>query len=130
MRFSEIRPCDLCGKPVAGNTRDGKRIDFRRVVVEAHILDLRSLQERAGLALMMGGSELLAAAIGGDARASVVASARELLVCSPCWLDLAETALNTAHHEGKGRALQIPDATAVDDVALHLGGARAPEPAA
>ena len=127
MRFSEIRPCDLCGKPVAGNTRDGYRIDFRRVVVETHILDLRSLQARAGLAMILGGSEPLAHAIGGDTRASVVASGRELLVCSPCWEDPVELDVI----EGRGRPLLIYGLHPVDDdVTLHLGAARPPEPAA
>lgn len=129
MKFSEIRRCDACGKPVAGNTRDGNRIDFRRVVLEHHILDLRSLHQRVGLTIMLGGNEPIAGAIGGDTRASVAASARELLVCAPCWEDWCESPFVQAIHQEKGRGLPVPEVRD-DDVTLHLGGARPPEPAA
>lgn len=79
-----LRCCDLCGSPVAGNTRDGKTIDFRRVLVERHFLDHATLREHAGLTLMLGSSDV---ALGSRAVATKPLGVTELMICNPCWYE-------------------------------------------
>ncbi len=108
LTFRELRACDLCGSPVAGNTREGKTIDFRRIVVERHGLNVRAINERVGLAIQFGGNEALAEVFGSQPEASIPISARELLICSPCWCDTARLgdALAAAMEQDKGREIR------------------------
>ena len=98
-----LRPCDVCGSPVAGNTRDGRTIDFRRLVVERHFLDMNAIREHAGLTLMLGSPEV-ALAMGSQPDATKPMSVVELMVCNPCWYTL--DALNEALEAKKGRVLE------------------------
>jgi len=109
MRVSVLRPCDLCRSPVAGNSRGGPALDFRRIVIERQLLDMGAIREHAGLSMLLGGSERLALAMGSDREATGLLSSWELFVCSACWTDLAETALCRALAEGKGREIPVPE---------------------
>lgn len=81
----ELRPCDVCGKPVALQTRAGQRLDFYQVQVTQQLVDLQAVREHLGLALVFGGHEQLADVFApSDAIGKAVWSA-SLLVCGPCW---------------------------------------------
>lgn len=82
-----LRPCDLCGSAVSGRTRDGNAMDFHRVVIEHHLLDMNALREHAVLSLMLAGSEALALAMGSQPNGTKPFAGRELFVCNPCWLE-------------------------------------------
>ncbi len=86
MNAKDIRVCDLCGQPVAGNTRDGTHLDFHRLVVERHLLDVASVNQRMGLSMFLG-SEAIAEAMGAPERVSMCFARRELLVCAPCMVE-------------------------------------------
>lgn len=104
--LKSLRPCDVCGNPVAGKTRDGHTLDFRRLVVERHFVDIRAIQEHAGLTLMLGSPEL-AMVVGSRANATIPLSATELVICNPCWYPL--DALVNALEARKGCVLEEID---------------------
>lgn len=112
MNRRDLRACDLCQSPVALNTRDGQRLDFYRVEFEHHLLDMRTIREHAGLALMMGGNEVIADAFASRQQASVATSRRELLICGPCVLERLMPLL-AADEAKSGRALPTPEADAL-----------------
>lgn len=87
MELDEIRQCDFCGHPVAGNTRERKELQFQRIVVERHLLDVTSINQRMGLTMMLGGNEAIAAAMAPSSRVSICYSRRELMICNPCMYD-------------------------------------------
>jgi hypothetical protein len=101
MNAGEIRKCDVCGQPVSGNTREGKRLDFHRIVIEHHVLDVKSLQQRVALSLYLG-SEELAGVMGALERVSVCLARRELLICGPCMVDRLVELLDLG---GRGREM-------------------------
>lgn len=111
MAFNDLRVCDLCHEPVSGKTRAGAMaIDFHRIVVERFLLDRNAIQERAGLAMMFGGSEALADVMG--ARSGEAAHAfdrRELLVCNPCWYEPGLRDLQGLGERKVGRDLGTPE---------------------
>jgi hypothetical protein len=89
--MQDLRPCDLCGSPVAGKTRDGMNaIDLRRVFVERHLVNARAVRGHVGLSLMLG-SEKLAHVMGSQEPATNLMSVVELVICNPCWYDRIET---------------------------------------
>lgn len=61
MKQADLTPCALCGK---GLMHDG-HIDFYRVTVERHFVDMAAVQRRHGLELMLG-SAVLAGVMGPD----------------------------------------------------------------
>lgn len=108
MDFKEIRKCDFCDHAVAGNTRDGKSIDFYRLVLERLLLNVQAINERMGLAMMMGGNEALAGAMASHDTVAVPWTRQEFLVCHPCWREKGFEAL---HDTGdKGKELPISEA--------------------
>ena len=86
MKIEEIRACDVCHQPVSGKTRDGNAIDFHRIVLERHLLDLASLRQHSGLTMMLGSAQL-ASVMGPSNRGSFVINAHEVLVCNPCFYE-------------------------------------------
>jgi len=118
MRYDQMRKCDFCDSPVSGNTRDGKRLDFHRVVVERLLLDVQSINARAGLAVMFGGNEAIASVFAPSGNAATVVASRELLICDPCWIEREFQVLHDL--EGRGRELPTPEADA--RVVRKMGG--------
>jgi hypothetical protein len=76
---------------VAGNTREGRTIDFHVIQVERHFLDSKGIQQHAGLAMMLGGNETLSRVMGGDVEATKLFIVERVFVCNHCWLDKFET---------------------------------------
>ncbi len=107
MNAKDIRKCDLCGHAVSGNTRDGKRLDFHRLVVERHLLDLQSLNQRMGLSMMVG-SEAVADVMGAPERVSVCFGRRELLVCAPCMVEKLDGLLDLVERGKEMPADEVP----------------------
>ena len=107
MNAKDIRKCDLCGHAVSGNTRDGKRLDFYRVVFEHHLLDTPSIHQRMGLAQYLG-SEQIAAAMGAPERVSVCFGRRELLICGPCMVEKLDGLLDLGERGKEMPADEVP----------------------
>ncbi len=83
MRLDELRPCDLCKGAIAGAGRSGPALMFHRIVIETHLLDVQTIREHLGLAMMLG-SERVARAFASRDSGSAIASRRELLICQAC----------------------------------------------
>jgi len=109
MKFEDLRACDLCKSPVAGNTRDGKTIDFYKLVVERNLLNARAINEHVGLTLMMGGSEQLARAFASQGNIAVPFTRREVLICFPCMTERPLSALFEDDDKTVGKELPIKE---------------------
>ncbi len=107
MNAKAIRRCDLCDQPVAGNTRDGNHLDFHRLVVERHLLDVASVNQRMGLSMFLG-SEAIADVMGAPERASICFDRRELLICSPCMVEKLDGLLDLGERGKEMSADEVP----------------------
>ena len=107
MNAKDIRKCDFCDQPVAGNTRDGKHLDFHRLVIEHHLLDVQSVNRRMGLSMFLG-SEAIADVMGAPSQVSVCFGRRELLICSPCMLERFVDLLDLGEHGKEMPADEVP----------------------
>jgi len=95
MLEKDLRPCDLCGKPLR-TTHDGRLSPFEagaRIAVQRMVLDLSALQARAGLEVMFGGHERpgassIAGALGPSLDTLEPPELRtEVLLCCGCRLE-------------------------------------------
>lgn len=110
MKASEMRKCDLCASPCAGKTRDGSTaLTFHRIVIELQVLDPGAITRHAGLAMMLGGSEQLAVAMGPNEDLAHPTSRRELVICDPCF---EEGRLAQLLEPDTGKDLGVPETEA------------------
>lgn len=82
MQPSDIRPCDLCGKPLC-HTQVPL---FYRVRIEHMGVDLNVGRQLDGLAMMLGSSRLAEAFAPSTELVKPLGEADELLVCQDCAL--------------------------------------------
>ena len=82
--FRELRMCDGCGNPLTGKPGEPKTLNFYRVRIESAIVNLPAVQQFAGLAIMMGGSERLADVFAPDRHAAKIYRSEVFLLCCAC----------------------------------------------
>lgn len=83
MKEKELRntsTCAVCGKSI-GHTGIPM---FWRVRLERYMLDMKALQRQQGLAMMLGGSGLLAQVMGPDDDLANKITSVEITVCENC----------------------------------------------
>lgn len=80
MKANEIRKCDACGR---GLCADG-HITFHRLTFERFGLDRRAIEERQGLALMMGTTALTEVFASRRDVANRIGEADDLILCETC----------------------------------------------
>ncbi len=77
----EFAKCAACGKQV-GHTGFPR---IWRVTIEQYVIDLAAVSRQSGLAMLLGGSGILAAAMGPDAdMATRIGDATVFAVCEHC----------------------------------------------
>lgn len=89
MKAEDLKPCAICGK---GMMHAGTPL-FYRVRIEAMGVDIRAVQQHAGMEMMMGGGVAgvkLARVLGPNpdiAKPIDPEPAKPVLVCQPCALE-------------------------------------------
>lgn len=94
MRERDLRPCDLCGRPLTTGP-DGQPSPIEagaRVTVQRMLIDRMALQQRLGLQQMFGGERPGAAAIaqafhgGAHLLLELPELRHDALLCYGCWM--------------------------------------------
>ena len=84
MRISELRRIAECAVCKRGVMHNGLPF-FYRVTVERHGIQMRAVQQQAGLEMMLGGNVAIAEAMGPDPDATVtLMEPTALTVCETC----------------------------------------------
>jgi hypothetical protein len=89
VKLSQLRPCDACGEPIG--------VAFFRILIEQHVVDMRAVRQRVGLATMFGGgaqAEGLASVFDGDGEdgTQLVGPGRHVILCNTCFCSSREIA--------------------------------------
>lgn len=96
MRESELRShatCSICHRKVGSS---GLPV-FWSVEARSYVLDFSAIQRRDGLAAMLGGSAVIASALGRDEEMAIMTHSTEMTVCHPCMLSVdARYSINAA----------------------------------
>lgn len=83
VRFSELHPCDGCGK--------GLGATFLRVEISREVVDLAEARKRSGLDVMFPGAPALAATFHGDpSDATKGVHVCQALLCIACGVKLLQ----------------------------------------
>lgn len=86
MKFSELKPCDACGK--------GLGLFFYRVQIEQHGVNVAEMRKRHAMDVMFPGAPGLAATFHGDSDdGTIKIQTRTQLLCQPCFLDMPAIAV-------------------------------------
>jgi hypothetical protein len=93
VKARDLRPCDACGKQIAGRMPDGTtRIQFYVVTLATAILMPQAINEHMGLATMLGGSHRLAEVFSSQPEVAKIVEDQpgaggrdEALICFDCW---------------------------------------------
>ena len=83
LKRDELKHCALCNRGVMHDNN----ISFYRITIQQFLIDVRAVQQQAGLELMMGGHAAIAHALGPDANlAKAPCPAQSHLICQECAL--------------------------------------------
>ncbi len=86
MKFSELKPCDACGK--------GLGLFFYRVQIEQHGVNVAEMRKRHAMDVMFPGAPGLAATFHGDSDdGTIKIQTRTRLLCQACALDVPAIAV-------------------------------------
>lgn len=123
MKANEIRPCDYCGKQIAGRMPDGEVVlQFYVVKLSTALLNVRAVNAHVGLATMFGGNHVLAEVFNPHSEWAQVLAEQpggfwdEALLCRDCYykpVDLCHlTAILNERREREAEKKEAPDASA------------------
>lgn len=74
MKASDLRPCDVCGRPLTTTPMCGPSLQFYRVTVDPVFLNPHAIQRHVGLATFFGGG------LAGDTLAQAFTDAPDVAV--------------------------------------------------
>lgn len=104
MKLRDLRPCDWCGKQLAGRMPDGRlSIQFYVVTLATAILNTQAINEHMGLAMMLGGSHQLAEVFTSHPDVAAIVEDQpgaggraQALLCFDCYAGGGDRGLNLA----------------------------------
>ncbi len=135
MKLRDLRPCDWCGKQLAGRMPDGRfSIQFYVITLATAILNTQAINEHVGLMHMLGGSGRLAEIFTSHSEVAAIVEDQpgaggrdEAFLCFDCYTsDIMPAALAERVQTRKAKALEVAPAAAG---AKEAAREREPEPA-